>query len=148
MRKSLMSLSRMSPSLMRSSLMRVACLVDLLELHSASAKSGVYDAESFSASKLKLRAIAFPQLTIGNSALLFLINPLALPGLFEFVEFVDACVAVFAHIAMEAVELVNLSSDKIDNLQFSCYNLQFALVAFRLRISSFSMIGVCIIVCN
>ncbi|KAI5341310.1 hypothetical protein L3X38_020584 [Prunus dulcis] len=106
-----------------------ASLVDLLELHSASAIGGVYDAESFSVSKLKLRAMAFSQLTIGNSALLFLINPRPLPGLFEFVEFVDACMAVFAHIAMEAVEFVNLSSDEIDNLQFSCSNLQFVLVA-------------------
>ena len=45
-------------------------------------------------------------------------------------EFVDACMAVFAHIAMEAVEFVNLSSDEIDNLQFSGSNLQFVLVSY------------------
>ncbi|CAL9014721.1 unnamed protein product [Prunus brigantina] len=62
--------------------------------------------------------MAFPQLTIGSAALLFFITPHALPGLFES-EFLDACLAVFAHSAMGAAEFVNLSGDQIDDLQFA-----------------------------
>ncbi|XP_008230470.1 PREDICTED: uncharacterized protein LOC103329745 [Prunus mume] len=94
-------------------------LEDILEEHSASARGRVHGSDSFTAMKLKLEAMIYPSMTIGNSVLMRFLNPHPLPGLAEFTEFLEACTAVFSHCEIEAADFVQLHSPGIGPIKFS-----------------------------
>ncbi|PQQ02676.1 uncharacterized protein Pyn_03025 [Prunus yedoensis var. nudiflora] len=98
---------------------RLALLVTMLELHSATAQGKVHNEETFTALTLNLHARLLPKLTIGGSALAFFINPHAFLGFYEFAEFLDLCVGVFAHAGLDAEVFVNLLVDQILGLEFA-----------------------------
>lgn len=93
-------------------------LEDILHAHSVRARGRVYDHGSFIAAKMKLQAMMFPNMTIGNSGLNYFLNPRPLLGLIEFKEFLDASMGVFAHCGLSVTEFVMLDGPGIGPIAF------------------------------